>query len=68
MRHRMNLHDDGMSNTDDRRHWKTPRMAEDEEVDEEWILSPHAPQSTNPKKSERKRRLYWKKTSPDALR
>ena len=47
----------GMSIKDERSHGKTPRMTKDEEVDEEWILSPHAPQSTNPLESE-KRRLH----------
>ena len=46
--HRMKSYVYGMLIKDERSHGKTPMMTKDEEVDEEWILSPHAPQSTNP--------------------
>ena len=36
----MKLYVIGMSNEDARSHEKTPMMTKDEEVDEEWILSP----------------------------
>ena len=56
----------GMSSTRMKSRYESLMMTKAEEEDEEWISSPHAPQSTTPKGNARERRLLMAKTSPDA--
>ena len=49
-----------------RSHYESNMMPKEEEEDEEWISSPHAPQSTTPKINEGTRRLPMAKAFPDA--
>ena len=56
----------GMSSTRMRSRYESLMMPKVEEEDEEWVWSPHAPQSTTPKINEGTRRLLMTKAFPDA--
>ena len=56
----------GMLSTRMKSRYESLMMTKAEKEDEEWISSPHAPQSTTPEGNARGRRLLMAETSPDA--
>ena len=54
----------GMSSIRMRSRYESNMMPKEEEEDEEWILSPHAPQSTTPRINQGTRRLPMAKAFP----